>query len=40
VGTARLTCGQPIRGSPSAQLKPKREDLSSSIRLFEFLFVG
>ena len=35
VGTARLTCGQPPRQAPFAQLRAKREDLSSSARFFE-----
>jgi len=32
VGSARLTCGQPASQTPSAQVSPKREDLTSQFR--------
>jgi len=36
VGKALLTCGQPSSQTPYAQVSPKREDLSSSARFFEY----
>ncbi len=38
VGSARLTCGHPPSRRPSAQVSPKREDLSSSTRFFELRY--
>jgi hypothetical protein len=39
VGQARLTCGQPPSRAPFTQVSPKREDVSSSARFLEFIFV-
>ena len=40
VGSARLTCGRPSTQAPFPQVSPKREDLSSSAKFFEFRFVS
>src|ERR1700756_4593918 len=32
VGSTRLTCGQPANRSPSAQVNPKREDVTEELR--------
>jgi hypothetical protein len=38
VGSARLTCGQPAGQATFTQVSPKREDLTSSARIFGFDF--